>query len=230
MSLIDDSHRTIFGYYLLEVELFTLENCQPYERSWLSAFLSLSRYTAQIITVLLFVVGIRYRELYLLLFGFGLLIDEGVNFTINILNPSMPRVPTCTPVYGSVIAYQVQHADFFVTFLLGYVALYRACAKLWHFALLVGFHAWVVLGAHFLNYHTAVAIVAGAALGSINALIYQAFLYWFVVPYFPVLTTLAPVRYFQYQDTLCTTPTLNGAQRQQRAQQLRAAKDGESDA
>jgi len=192
------------GYLFLEVELYTRANCQPYTSSWMSAFLSLSRYAPSIITFVLYFAGLRYKELYLLLFGFGLTIDAWIGYGLNTLIVNEPRIAGCLPVFGSAIAYQVQHAAFFTTFSLGYVSLYQPRTKLWHVAVVLLFYASVVLGAHYLNYYQSAAIVAGAALGSLNALWYQSALFWIVVPTFYIVLRSRLVRYMAYQDTLCT--------------------------
>jgi hypothetical protein len=195
------------GYVFLEIEQFTRTNCQPYTASWMSAFLSLSRYAPLIITAVLYIAGFYYKELYLFLFGLGLSIDAALGYALSSLIANEPRVATCVPVFGSALAYPVQHAAFFVTFVLGYFSLYRPRAKLWHIALLLFFYTCVVLGAHFLNYYDAPAVVAGAALGTLNAFVYQALLFWLVVPHMCAVLRSRIVRYLKYRDTLCSGET-----------------------
>ncbi len=197
------AERAGVGYFLREIEFFTLMMCQPYPASWFSAFLSLARYTPLLITLTLYIGGWRYGELYLLLFAIGLTGDGILNFTVNYFAPGTPRLAGCLPVYGSTLAYQVQHASFFVTFVLGYVSLYRPRrATALQLFLLFGFYAWVVAGAHFLNYHTAASVLAGAAVGTLGAYVYQSLLHWFVVPHSRWIVSTLPARYFEYQDTL----------------------------
>lgn len=207
-----------FGSFLLEIELFTFQNCQPYEHSWLSAFLSLGRYAPQLITVALFAVGAYKKELYLLFFGFGLLGNTFVNYGLNMLVPSEPRIETCTPRYGNTFSYQVQHIVYFSTFLLGYAVLYRARIAIWNVLLVVLLQWWIVIGAHFLNYYRASAIVSSAIIGAIDALIWQSLLYWFVVPQFGWLVKNNWVSWMGYQDTL----SVNDAQTQQVNERQRA--------
>lgn len=191
--------------FLFEIELYTFLNCQPYEQSWMSALLSTLRLAPILITIFMFGAGYFRGELYLLLFAVGLFGDFLINLVLNLIFPGDPRVPTCMPVIGSAIAYQVQHTMFFVTFVIGFFLLYRTCARIWQTLLLFLFASSVVLSAHFLNYFTSTAIVAGALVGTANALIYQSLLYWFVVPQFAWLVRNDIVRYLCYYDTLCTS-------------------------
>jgi hypothetical protein len=189
--------------FLFEVELFTLLRCQPYEQSWSSALLALLRYAPQVITFLLYFGGLRYKELYLLLFGLGLSLNSVVNQLLNRLLPSEPRVTTCTPMHGAGISWQAQQVAFFTLFSLGYAALYQARLKLWHTVALTTFLALTVLSQDALNYHTTEATVIGAVLGCLLALLYQSFLYAVIVPSFRIVLRSSLVRYLAYQDTLC---------------------------
>jgi hypothetical protein len=192
------------GYFFLEVETWTRAACQPYEESWMSATFSLTRYTPQVITLILYFAGLRYKELYLLLFGVGLTVDGFINVIFNSLAVNDPRIDTCLPSWGSALTYQVQHSAFFVTFSLGYAALYRPRIKMWHMFVIQLFLTVNVLGAHFLNYHRSSSIIAGAALGTLTAFCYQSLLFWLIVPKFSVILRTRFVRYMAYQDSLCT--------------------------
>lgn len=194
-----------FGSFLLEVELFTFLNCQPFEQSWFAAFLSLSRYAPQIITLLLFTIGVLRSELYLVFFSFGLFGNTLINLGLNELLPSEPRVETCMPRYGNSFSYQVQHITFFTTFILGYFALYRRRATLFQISLTLLIHAWIVLGAHFLNYYRSTAIVSAAVIGAVDAMLWQSLMYWFIVPRFEWLRRQEIVRDMGYQTTLIST-------------------------
>jgi len=209
MEYLIAAHHSVAGagYLFLEIEQFTRENCQPYTLSWMSALLSLSRYAPTIITAVLYLVSFYYKEVYLFLFSFGLTLDASFGYALSSLLPNDPRVTTCTPVFGSAFAYPVQHAAFFTTFALGYFSLYRPRVKLWHIGVILAFYALVVLGAHYLNYYNADAVVAGAALGSLNALVYQSVIAWLVVPYICALLRTRVMRYLRYQDTLCSGET-----------------------
>jgi len=205
MEFVVGAHRDVAGagYLFLEIEQFTRVNCQPYTASWLSALLSLSRYAPSIITGVLYLISFYYKEVYLFVFSVGLSLDATLGYALSSALPNDPRVTTCTPVFGSAFAYPVQHAAFFATFALGYFSLYRPRVKLWHIGVVLTFYALVVLGAHYLNYYDATAIVAGAALGALNALVYQSFAAWLVVPRICALLRTRLMRYLRYQDTLC---------------------------
>jgi len=189
--------------FLFEVELFTLLRCQPYEQTWSSALLALLRYAPQVITFLLYFGGLRYKELYLLLFGFGLSLNSAANQLANSVLRAEPRVPTCTPMHGAAVSWQAQQVAFFTLFSLAYASLYQARLKLWHSVALLTFLALTVLSQDALNYHTTESTVTGAALGCLLALLYQSFLYTLIVPSFPLVMRSRLVRYLAYQDTLC---------------------------
>jgi hypothetical protein len=192
-------------YWLLDLELALLQRCQPYDVSWLSALLAIGHYAPQLITVWLFGVGVWRRQLYLVLFGFGLLFDDLVCRVGNAVLPSDASVrvsPGCLPVYGDALSYQVQQTTFFVTFGLGYAVLYRARANLHHIGLAVWLHAAVAIGMHQLNQSTREAVLAGAAVGALDALVYQTLLHWLIVPHFAYILATAP-RWLDCRDTLC---------------------------
>jgi hypothetical protein len=161
----------------------------------------------QLLTFVLYVTGLWHKELYLLLFGFGMSGSTLLNWALNEATSDrvLPRVLTCVPVHGAVLSFESQQTAFFVTFVLGYIALYEAQARIWHLLLLVSLFALVFLGDHLLNYHTAEAIVAATTLGSALAFCYQWLLYVAIVPTFPRAMRSRLVRFFGYDDTLCYT-------------------------
>jgi len=201
------------GSLFLEVETWTRQQCQPYTASWMSAVLSLSRYSPQVIQFLLYFAGVRYKEIYLLLFGFGLTGDSLVNFIVNRVAAADARVATCPPVHGALVSFQSQQSAFFVSFALAYAALYRARLKLWHIAALLFFSTAVALADHLLNYHVAPAILNGCLIGATLAVGYQLFLYAIVVPTFPIVLSNSLIAYLAYDDTLTRQKTLTLSQR-----------------
>lgn len=192
------------GYFFTEIALFTITNCQPFALTWMATVLALTRYTPQVITFLMYFIGLFRKEIYLLVFGVGLSLDSTVGVLIGELVDVAPRVESCAPVHSAAVAYQVQHGAFFITFALGYMSLYRPRVKFWHLSLIVLFFVAVVVGAHLLNYYSSEAILSGAALGSMNAFIYQSLVHWLLVPYFPVFLCSRFNRYWCYADNLCT--------------------------
>lgn len=185
----------------------TQTNCQPYSDSWMTSLLALARIMPQILTFSLYIIGFWHKELYLLLFGIGMSISTLINWGINELagDTTEPRVATCIPVHGAVISFESQQTAFFVTFVMGYIALYEARARIWHLLLLVAIFALVFFGDHLLNYHTAEATVAAALLGSLLAFCYQWLLYVAIVPTFPHVLRSRYMRMLNYEDTLCYT-------------------------
>lgn len=204
MTIIEG--RALPGYYFREIELWTRTNCQPYDESWMSMVLSITRISPLVLALVY--AGHTYfnpvRELYLFFFGIGVLGEDVINAIINFSRPTNPVIPTCSPVYGSSVAYQVDQAAFVVTFSLCYVTLYKPLwLQTWHIALLAFYFCWNVIGMHFLNYHRPSAILLGAAIGSFNAFVYQIVLYLLIVPLFPRLAQMRWIRWANYQDGLC---------------------------
>lgn len=188
----------------LEIDNFIVQVCGPYEQSWLSGLFALTRYAPYFITLVLYVASFWYKEAYLLLFSLGLTFDGLLNHALNEHFQRGARMDTCLPLWGGSIAYQVQHAAFFTTFVFGYISLYQARGKLWHFILVLLFLGLVCAGAHFEHFHHADAIVNGAALGMSSAVAYQLFLHWFIVPRLCVALATRLARYWAYNDSLCT--------------------------
>lgn len=188
---------------LLENETWSVLNCQPYERSWLTALMALFRAAPTIITWALYIAGFYYKELYLFYFGIGLWLNSLLNQLLNDLVVRAPRVPTCPPPHGAAFAWQVQQMAFFTTFVLGYSALYRPCVNLWHIGLVQMLFMLTVVGSDMLNYQHTDAIVSGAAAGNTFALVYSSAGYFFVVPWFKLLLSNRFVRYMAYEDKMC---------------------------
>lgn len=204
---MENQQDNIVASLLLEIELWALTNCQPFQQSWMAAVLAVLRYAPQTITFLLFFGGLRYREIYLLLFAFGLTLNSLLNLALNALIMTAPRVATCVPLHGATFSWQVQQTAFFVIFSIGFMALYRPRTKLWHIFILLLFYVATVVATHMLNNDFANAIVSGAVVGTLMAFLYQWFLYFIIVPTFPMLLKKPWVRYWDYRDTLCNCDT-----------------------
>lgn len=192
-------------FFELDNLLFAV--CGPYEQSTLSALFAYLRYAPYFIIVVNYTVSFWYKELYFLLFSIGLTIDGIINHALNEHfeeEHGAIRVESCPALWGSVIAYQVQHVAFYITFTLGYMLLYQPRAKLWHIALAFLFFDLVVIGAHFMNFHTSEAIVLGAIIGTQIAQTFQTLIHWCIIPYMPRILRFRLVMYFGYKDSLAT--------------------------
>lgn len=193
----------------LEIDYLIIGICGPYEQSWLSGVYAFLRYAPDFISLALYIVVLRYKEIYLFLFSLGLTEDGFLNHFLNHAYARTPRILSCTPLWGSAVSYQAQHASFFSTFLFGYMALYQPRAKVWHIIGLVIFMALVFSGSHFMHFHHSDAILNGVIVGALNAVVYQTFLHWLILPRLCRILSLRWVRYLGYMDSLCleeTTP------------------------
>jgi len=191
--------------WLAEIELYTLQNCQPYEQSAATRYLVLTRYVSAAITLALFVFGIRNRELYLTLFSFLLTTDSLVNEILqNVIRAPVP-VAGCGGPFG-MPSFQVQHGACFVVFILTYgfiwpssrhgYGLYTAALALW---------LAVVAYAHvFFNYNTPAQVFVASAVGSLVAGVGQFFIWRYLWPRFPQLLAWRVFRWRNYTDTLCS--------------------------
>src|SRR5271165_4506964 len=166
-TLMDNQQDNVVASFLLEIEFWTLTNCQPFQQSWMAAALAVLRYAPQTITFLLYFGGLRYRELYLLLFALGLTLNSLINVALNALIVTPPRVATCIPLHGATFSWQVQQTAFFVIFSIGFMALYRPRTKLWHIFVLLLFYVATVVATHMLNNDYSNAIVSGGAVGAL---------------------------------------------------------------
>lgn len=188
----------------LEIDSFIYGICGPYEQTWQSGVFALLRYAPYFITIVLYIASFWYKQIYLLFFSIGLTLDGVLNEALNNAFPRAWRTPGCPPLWGAAVAYQIEHAAFFITFVLGYMLLYRPRTKLWHILLLFTFYALTVSGAHYMNFHYADAIANGAIVGSFAALTYQTILHWFFVPRLCRMLKHRLIVYWGYMDTLCT--------------------------
>lgn len=177
----------------------------------MSSILAVARYTPPLLTFTLYLLGLWHKEIYLVLFAFGMTGSSLINWLFNNLMEGVipPRVATCIPVNGTALSFESQQIAFFATFALGYAALYEARLKLWHILLLGFFYSLVFYGDHVLNYHRAETIVAAATLGVVLALCYQYFLYLLVVPSLPYVMRNGWVFYIGYEDSMCYTNTVS---------------------
>ena len=191
------------GSIFFELELWTFVNCQPFVQSWQAAILSLLRYVPDVFSIAIYLIGIRYSEIYLIWFGLGTSGSALICWILNLLITRAPRAATCLPIYGAAISWQTQQLGFIITFALTYMVLYRPRLKLWHVWLVVLFYVFTVIAMHLLNYHFGDAILSGAALGTTLGLIYQSFLYYFIVPTFYTQLRSSLLLYWGAQDTLC---------------------------
>jgi len=192
----------------LELDSFIHQICGPYEQSWLTGVYALLRYAPYFITIVMYVASFWYKQIYLLFFSIGLTLDGYLNEAINDAVNRPPRMQRCPPLWGTAVAYEIEHAAFFITFALGYMSLYRPRTKLWHIALLFLWYALIVSGAHFMHFHHSDAIVNGAILGTFVALTYQVLLHWIFVPRLCRMLQNRLVVYWGYIDTLCYGDTV----------------------
>lgn len=209
---------------LREVALFTVTQCGAPDNV-LTTLLAPTRYVGPLLTLLMYVAGLRYKELYLLLFGLGLSLDGYANVAWRyVLRDTERPVATCADAYAPFASpsYQAQHTAFFVTFALTYIGLYRPRAKLWHFVLLAAFAVVVFYADRRLNYHSERALLAGAYVGAFNAFVWQVrlrcekevrllilvqlFVRFALYPAFPFVVSTRLARYLAYTDSLCGAP------------------------
>ena len=186
----------------LEIDEFIYPLCGPYEQSWLSGFYAMMRYAPYFIMIVLYVASFWYKQIYLLFFSLAMSLDGFLNEALNNRFARPWRKPGCPPLWGAAVSYQVENAAFFITFVLGYMSLYRPRTKLWHIMLLFLYYALTVSGMHFMHFHHSDAIVNGAIVGTFTALTVQVLLHWLIVPRLCHMLSLRLIVYWGYMDTL----------------------------
>lgn len=191
-----------------ELALWTTLNCQPFEPTFVAHVLSSLRYVNALLSLSLYVAGIRYYELYLLLFGVGTSIDAVVNLVLRaVVADSTLASPLCVDAYsaagGNWPSFQSEQAAFVTVFLASYAVVYRARPHVLSNLLLMLFYSAVVAGELLLNYHTRSQILGATIVGSVVAFVWQLALRWAVLPEVDDLLALWPLRYFEYRETLC---------------------------
>lgn len=190
---------------LREIEVYTFLHCQPYEQSWFTQWLVLTRYVSAAITFALFVFGIRNRELYLTLFSVVLSVDSLLNEILRNIFRSPVPVAGCGGPYG-MPSFQVQHTACFVTFVLTYGFIWPS-KRHGYTLYTAGLVAWlaIVSYAHaFFNYNTPAQVYVACAVGSLVAAVGQFVIWRWVWPLFPRILTWRIFRWRNYTDTLCS--------------------------
>lgn len=84
---------------------------------------------------------------------------------------------------------------------IGYASLYEAQNVWWYLALVLIIDILTIFASQTLNYDFSDAIVTGAALGTLSALLCQYFVYVIIVPSFPILLRNRWLRVRGYVDT-----------------------------
>ena len=180
-------------------------HCQPFPaNSVFAPFLILVRYANIFITVGLYAMSLRYHEIYLLFFSFGLSLDTIVNVAlVHLLRGAVP-ILGCGGPYDmpSVIA---QHTGFFITSILIYSYQYNAPhIHTLHHALLAGWATLVPFAMAFFNFNSPEQLIVAYLVGSLLAFVWQiAFTFPLIVPRFPEMLEWRIMKFCGYQDTMC---------------------------
>ena len=190
-----------------ELALWTTNNCQPFEPTFVAHVLSGTRYTGILTTLFLYLAGIRYCEIYLLFFGYGSTINMLINIIARAIIADTTRAsPLCVDTYelaGNWPSYQSQEAAFLTTFLLTYAVVYRARFHALSAVCLLAFFAAVVAADLLLNYHTFSQVVGAVMLGAAHGLEWQVVFRFMMYPHVRTILKWNVAQYFEYQDTLC---------------------------
>ncbi len=199
-----------------EIETWALLNC-PYTPNFATPYLVLTRYVTLAITLALYAVGLRYRELYLLLLGIGVTVNAAVNGLLKRAFVQPVPFATCgfdhvfctdpvtmTAVACGMPAFECQDTSFFVVSLMLYAfQWHHPHIRFFHSLLLVAWMALVAYAHSFFGFNSAAQIVVGAAIGALFALLWQLLIWTWLYPYFDKILRFAPVRWLGYRDTLC---------------------------
>lgn len=194
---------------LEEIALWTTTNCQPFEPSIVTHLLSTTRYLTIFTMLSLYVFGIRYCELYIILFGICSTLNWVLNIVLRVIvGDKTLVVATCVDAFsvgGNWPSFQTQEAAFVTAFIASYAIMYRTRPHLFGSFVLMLFYAAVVAGDLVLNYHTSVQIIGSAAVGCVfGGLICPLVLRFFVLPLAPDLLSFRLVKYLEYRETLCS--------------------------
>ena len=195
-----------FPEFFIEIATWTFQNCQPYEDGIVAQILVLTRYSAPLLTLVIFFATLQRPELYIFLFGIGTLVSTAINTLIRyIINDETHVTATCIDVYGDTSrwpSWPTQNVTFVVAFIITYPLLYNADMPFYYAILLFLFYFGVVAGDEMLNYHTRSQIAGGAIVGAVTAFLWQLFIRA-LVPYFPAILRVPQVNMLGYVDTLC---------------------------
>jgi len=185
-----------------ELETFTALNCSDYDASWFSRVLVLTRYTPVFITLLMYVSGLWYKEIYLLLFGIGLSLDSAINSALQELIAEPVPEKHCGGPYGMPSDF-AQHTAFLYAMLATFPILYSQRIGLLNSSILTLVVALVFAAQTHLHYNTREQVLVGSCVGALLGFAYQLGLYTFVYPYFNTILCCAPLSTFGYVDSWC---------------------------
>lgn len=196
-----------YAWLAEEIALWTTENCQPFDASFVTHLLAGTRYLNIFTTLSLYVASLRYCELYLLLFGLGSSLNWAVNVVVRVVVHDTALVtPTCVDAYavgGNWPSYQAQEAAFLATFMIAYAETYDAELHVVSaYALMQTFVA-VIAADKLLNYHTTSQIVGGVLIGCMVGLATHLFYRVAVLPLTQQLLSFRVARYLGYRETFC---------------------------
>lgn len=193
------------GLNIEELESFTALNCEGYDATWFERILVTTRYSPLIITLVMYVSGLWYRELYLLLFGVGLTLDNLLNKALQMAIDERVPQKSCGGPLG-MPSELAQHIAFFYAMLVTFPILYSQRMGLSK-ALILALGAALVYAAQVeLGYNTPEQVLVGSVVGTLFGFVYQLVIYTLLYPYFNTILSWSLVDWCGYADSWCRVP------------------------
>lgn len=180
--------------------------------------LLLTRFSVIALALLMFFASLKYKEIYLLFLSIALKLNIFLNELLSdvIIKQSAPSIDCNNDnpalvvmghemnVYG-MPSFIAQHVYFFITVSLTYALLWRVRLSFLTLLALLGYAALACTAQVVLLYNTAWQVVVGAAVGIVFGVLYQAFIYYALSPYFEWIVSTRVFSYFEYRDGMCST-------------------------
>jgi hypothetical protein len=185
-----------------DIGLFTKLYCPDYHDNVFADVMVLTRFSTILLTLLSFAVGLWYKELYLVLLGFGLTLDSLINWGLREALGEPPPYLGCG--YGpSMPCFFSQHAFFAWTALVTFPFFWKARLTLWHILLVTGFAFASCFGQVYLAFNTPAQVLVGSMVGMVLGLIFQIIVYFFAYPYFECILNWRLSGWLGYQNSVC---------------------------
>lgn len=190
-------------FNIQELEHYTLANCPGYSPGFFPRVLVVARLLPLFITVGFLAIGTVRRELYILMLGLGLTADLWVNYTlVHIIADPVPH-PGCGPYAYGMPSTGVEQVIFLYNMIVTYHALWKRYMN-WSYRLAITMlPGLTVLANLYLGYHTPMQLCLAAFVGTVDAALWQAAMYYLVIPNAPYILATRLVRPFGYKNKLC---------------------------
>ncbi len=181
----------------------TVTNCLFYETNGIlgPSFLAGDLYPIYL-SIGLYSIGLYSHEVYLLLISFALTADWGINQAFKQIIRESGPFPGCSSEFQNP-SFSTEHAILFETLMISFIIIWRKRVSTYKIFLLKTFVFFVLLSRVYIGINTRGQLLVGAIFGSIEGLLIQFVIYYFIAPHFPWIIDSKIGKFFGLEDNLC---------------------------